>query len=80
MRRAMQGAEIGKVLMLIGGVIVAAGLVLTFAGKIPLVGRLPGDIVWKRGDFTVYLPVATSIVLSVVVTLVLYVISRLKGH
>ena len=76
----MQGAEIGKVLMLIGGVIVAAGLVLTFAGKIPLVGRLPGDIVWKRGDFTVYLPVATSIVLSVVVTLVLYVISRLKGH
>ena len=76
----MHLADIGKLLILIGVVTAGVGVLVTFAGKIPFLGRLPGDIVWKRGNFTVYLPVATSIVLSIVLTLAIYIISRLRGH
>ncbi|MDP6373440.1 MAG: DUF2905 domain-containing protein [Vicinamibacterales bacterium] len=63
----------GKALVVIGLLIAGVG-VLVMAG-FPI-GRLPGDIVYRRGNVTIYLPVATSIVVSLVLTLVLIVLRR----
>ncbi len=49
--------------------LLGVGLLLTFAEKIPGLGRLPGDIVWRRGSFTFYFPLATCIIVSLVLTL-----------
>ncbi len=65
-------SEVGKVLLLMGFVLLILGLLLTFFEKLPLgLGRLPGDIVIKRDNFTFYLPLGTSIILSVVLSLLL---------
>jgi hypothetical protein len=63
--------DIGRVLVLVGIVAIVAGGVLLLAGRIPGIGRLPGDFVFQRGPVTIYLPIATSVVVSVVITLVL---------
>jgi hypothetical protein len=67
---------LGRILVLIGIGIVVLGLLLTFSGKIPLIGRLPGDIVFRRGNFTLYFPLATSILLSMLLTLILWFFRR----
>ncbi len=61
--------ELGKVLLIFGIFMVVVGLFLMFAPKIPFLGRLPGDIVIRRGNFTFYFPLATSILLSVLLTI-----------
>ena len=61
--------EIGRTLIILGIVLVIAGSVMTFLGKIPGIGRLPGDILVERKNFTFYFPIATSILLSLVVSL-----------
>ncbi|MCX8163878.1 MAG: DUF2905 domain-containing protein [Aquificaceae bacterium] len=59
-------SELGKLLLLVGLLLVVLGLLLTLFEKLPLgLGRLPGDMVIKRDGFTLYIPLATSIVLSV---------------
>jgi hypothetical protein len=68
--------ELGRLLLVVGAVIVVLGLVLTFAGRIPWLGRMPGDIVYRRGNFTFYFPLATSILLSIVLTAILWLIRR----
>ena len=68
--------ELGRLLLVVGAVIVVLGLVLTFAGRIPWLGRMPGDIVYRRGNFTFYFPLATSIVLSLVLTAILWLVRR----
>ena len=75
----MDLSGIGRALIFAGVLVALLGVVLTFAGKIPYLGRLPGDIVWKRGNFTFYFPITTMVVLSLVATLVLYIASRLGG-
>jgi hypothetical protein len=65
----MQG--LGRLLIVLGLVIVLAGIVLLVAGRVPGVGRLPGDLVVRRGPVTFYFPLATSIVLSVLLTILL---------
>ena len=65
----MQG--LGRLLIIFGLVMVLAGVVLLVAGRIPGVGRLPGDLVLRRGPVTFYFPLATSIVLSVLLTILL---------
>ena len=73
--------ELGKVLIIFGAVLVVAGIALALLGRmnVPL-GRLPGDIVYRwvyRGkNTTVYFPLATSILVSVVLSIVLYVVGR----
>jgi DUF2905 family protein len=52
------------------------GLFLTFGGRVPGVGRLPGDVVYRRGNFTFYFPIVTCILLSVVLTLLLRIFRR----
>jgi len=66
---------VGKILLVAGLAIAALGLVLMLGPKIPWLGRLPGDILIKRGNTTFYFPVVTCIVLSIVITL----LARLFG-
>lgn len=68
--------ELGRALVVVGAVVVAVGLVLMFADRIPFVGRLPGDILIKKKNFTLYFPLATGLVLSLLLTLVLSLWSR----
>lgn len=63
--------ELGRVLVVAGVIAVLAGVVLMLAPRIPWLGRLPGDIVINRGPVSVYFPLATSIVISIVLTVVL---------
>jgi hypothetical protein len=56
--------------------IVVAGLVLMLVGRVPFLGRLPGDIHVQRGNWTFYFPLATSLLVSVVLSLLLYVFGR----
>lgn len=67
-----------KVFIILGLIFLAVGLTLNFAGHFSFfrLGRLPGDIMFKRDNFTLYLPIATSIVLSIFLTLVLSFFSR----
>ncbi len=67
---------IGKSLIIIGLIVAAVGVVLTLAGKVPWIGRLPGDICIKRDNFTFYYPLATSILISVFLSLILWLLRR----
>lgn len=67
---------LGKLLMLVGGILIIVGAVLVLSDRIPWLGRLPGDIYVERRNFTFYFPLTTSILFSVIVSLVLYFLSR----
>jgi hypothetical protein len=69
--------ELGKLLIVLGTILVVAGIVLTVTGRlnVPL-GRLPGDIVYRGKNSTVYFPLATSVVVSVVLSILLWVVGR----
>jgi hypothetical protein len=73
-------SDLGRAILLLGGLLVVVGLVLTFAGRVPLLGRLPGDVVIERGGLTCAVPIATSILLSLLLTLVLNVLARLGNR
>jgi hypothetical protein len=68
--------ELGKLLIVFGLLIVLAGVVVLLAGRLPWVGRLPGDIYVQRGNWTFYFPLATSLLISVVLTLLFWLIGR----
>lgn len=70
--------ELGKYLAGLGFILFVVGGVLWFSGKVPFLGKLPGDILVKRGNFTFYAPLATSLILSLVLTIVLTLIYKLK--
>lgn len=72
-------AEIGKMVAVAGAVLLALGLLLMLLGRsgLPL-GRLPGDILYRGKNTTFYFPLATSIVLSMVISLVLYLVARFR--
>ena len=70
--------DIGRMLVWIGGLILLFGIVLIVAGKMNLpIGRLPGDFAWRGKNTTVYFPLMTSILLSVILSLVLYFVNRM---
>lgn len=70
-------AELGKLLLVVGGIIIAVGVVLLLAGRLNLpIGRLPGDIVYRGKHTTFYFPLATSILLSIILSLVLWLFNR----
>ena len=68
--------DMGKLLIVCGLLIAAAGVVLMFAGRLPWLGRLPGDVYVRRGSWTFYFPLATSILISVVLTLLFWLFGR----
>ncbi|MBS1515729.1 MAG: DUF2905 domain-containing protein [Bacteroidetes bacterium] len=67
---------IGKAVFIIGLIIAGIGLVLMFFNKIPFIGKLPGDVTIKRENFTVYFPIATSIIFSIILSLIFYFLRR----
>jgi uncharacterized protein HemY len=67
---------LGKTLIYIGVLLVVIGAVVMLAGKLPWLGHLPGDISIQRDRFSFYFPITTCIVISVIVSLVLYFFRR----
>jgi Protein of unknown function (DUF2905) len=70
-------ADLGKLLLVVGGVIIVVGAALLLADRFNLpLGRLPGDIVYRGKNTVFYLPLATSIVISVVLTILFWLFGR----
>jgi DUF2905 family protein len=68
--------DLGRLLIVFGILIAIVGVVLTVAGRVPWLGRLPGDIHIQRGNWTFYFPLATSLLVSVGLSLLLYLFGR----
>jgi hypothetical protein len=68
--------ELGRGLILLGVMLIIVGGLFLLAGKIPWLGRLPGDIFIERKNFSFYFPLATSLILSIVLSLIFWLISR----
>ena len=67
--------NIGRMLVIAGAILIVVGLAWPWLGKLPL-GRLPGDIAIERPDLKVYIPITTMIVISVIVSLLLWLFRR----
>jgi len=77
----MPGFEgLGKILVIVGVVIVVLGLFLAFGGCIPVLGKLPGDILISKDGVSFYFPVVTFLLLSVILTLIINVVMRFVGE
>ena len=69
-------SELGKLLIITGLVLAAMGAIFVFGTRIPWLGRLPGDIVVQRPSFRFYFPLATCILISIILTLLLHLFRR----
>ena len=67
---------IGKILIIVGGVIIIVGLIFLFSPNIPFLGKLPGDITIKKEGFSFYFPVVTFLIISIVLTILINIILR----
>ena len=76
-RNGPEMQDLGRMLLILGGVLVVVGLVLAVAGRLPFLGRLPGDIRIERENVTCVVPLATSLLLSLLLTIVLNIVLRL---
>jgi hypothetical protein len=74
----MEFAQFGRVLVLVGAVILGFGVLLVLADRVPFIGRLPGDITVRGDGWTLYAPLATSILLSVLLTVVLSLMAWMR--
>jgi hypothetical protein len=69
--------ELGKFLLIAGGILAAIGLVLVLTrGNLGFLGRLPGDLSWEKGNVRIYVPLATSLLVSVVLTILVRLFRR----
>lgn len=68
--------HIGRFLITVGIIIAAVGGLFLLSGRIPWLGRLPGDIIIQKKNFTFYFPLATSIILSILITFILWLLGR----
>lgn len=75
---ASKGVHMGKTLVVIGVVLIVVGLLWQVGGRFLNLGRLPGDIVVEKENFRFYFPVVTCIIISVVLSLIMYVIRFFK--
>ncbi len=69
--------SLARTLILFGGLLILIGAGLYLASRIPGIGRLPGDLVFKRDGVSVYIPLATSLLISLLLTLILNVVFRI---
>jgi len=67
---------LGKILIFFGVILILIGGVILLAGRIPWIGRLPGDIFIQRKNFSFYFPIATSIIISIILTLIFTLLKR----
>ena len=76
----MLGFEgLGRILIIVGVVILVLGLFFAFGGRIPWLGKLPGDILISKEGFTFYFPIVTFLLLSVILTLIVNFVLRFMG-
>ncbi len=68
--------DIGKLMLLMGALVMIIGAVIYLVGRVPGIGRLPGDITIQTGGISCFFPIATSILLSIVLTIVLNLLFR----
>lgn len=69
----------GKLLIILGIIFIVVGLMIVYNWKVPFLGKLPGDISIERPNFKFYFPLTTSIILSILLTLILYLFNRWKN-
>ena len=69
----------GKFLIIIGIFLIVTGLLITYLPKIPFLGKLPGDIIIERENFKFYFPIATSIIISIILSLVVFLYNKFKN-
>ncbi len=70
--------DIARILILLGAVLIVLGLVMLGIQKLPFLGKLPGDILIKREHYTFYFPLATSIIISILISLILFLINKFR--
>ena len=70
--------ELGRLIINIGAIIIFVGIVVWIFGKLPFIGKLPGDIFIKKENFQFYFPVTTLILISLFISLLLTIVSNLK--
>jgi uncharacterized membrane-anchored protein YitT (DUF2179 family) len=68
--------SMGKILIIVGVIIIACGLIFTFWSKIPLLGHLPGDFSWQKGNVSFFFPLVTSLVISLLLTTIVNIVLR----
>jgi hypothetical protein len=68
----------GKALILFGILAVLLGMLLQFSDRIPFLGKLPGDITLKRDNFQIYIPITTSVLISLVLSVVFWLVTRFR--
>jgi hypothetical protein len=66
--------SIGRLLLVFGGILVALGLIIVLFSRVPFLGRLPGDIFIQRDNVTIWIPIATMIVLSIVLSVIFWLV------
>ncbi len=71
-------AGLGKIFLILGITLIVAGILLISFHKIPFIGKLPGDILIKKDNFTFYFPMATSIIISIFLTLIFLLFSKFR--
>lgn len=71
-------APLGKFLLIAGIILVIVGIIIVYGPGIPFIGRLPGDIYIKRDNFSFYFPFTSSIIVSIILTLIFFLIRRFK--
>ena len=69
----------GKLLIIVGIVFILAGLIITYVPRLPYLGKLPGDISIERENFRFYLPITSSILVSILLSLIIYFFNRWKN-
>ena len=72
-------SDLGRLLLVVGAVCVVLGLALTFAGRVPWLGRLPGDLRVERENFRFYFPLMTCLLISVLLSLAAWAVRYLRG-
>lgn len=70
--------ELGRGLVILGAALLLIGGILLVANKVPFLGRLPGDFLVKRGNFTFYFPLATGILISLLISLILSLLGKFR--
>ncbi|HNP94339.1 MAG TPA: DUF2905 domain-containing protein [Cyclobacteriaceae bacterium] len=71
--------SVGKILIFAGFALILVGLAISYGSRIPFLGKLPGDIFIERGNTRIFIPITTSILLSLLISLVLFIINKLRG-
>ncbi len=73
-----EGPSIGRALIMLGAILAAAGVVISLAPRVPWLGRLPGDLLIRRDHLTVYVPLASCLLASLVLSLVFWILGRFR--